>query len=177
MRRTIPTIWEKRQGSLGFGPPLTFWPFIVSLKTVMALVDVSFSFLNHDEHLLRPKFWWKMTVLPSWTYLILNSLCHVLRLCHSFKSCTLPPSCLTWAILLNATIIILIMRSLICLEITMYQTCLEGLPYEWVSEVPQSCPTLCDPVDCNLPGSSVHGILQARILEWASIQLHSNHIK
>ena len=29
----------------------------------------------------------------------------------------------------------------------------------------QSCPTLCDPMDCNLPGSSVHGILQARILE------------
>ena len=29
----------------------------------------------------------------------------------------------------------------------------------------QSCPTLCDPMDCNPPGSSVHGILQARILE------------
>ena len=33
------------------------------------------------------------------------------------------------------------------------------------SEVTQSCPTLCDPTDCSLPGSSVHGILQARILE------------
>ena len=33
------------------------------------------------------------------------------------------------------------------------------------SEVAQSCLTLCDPVDCNPPGSSVHGILQARILE------------
>ena len=33
----------------------------------------------------------------------------------------------------------------------------------------QSCPTLCDPMDCNLPGSSVHGILQARILEWLAI--------
>ena len=33
------------------------------------------------------------------------------------------------------------------------------------SEVTQSCPTLCDPVDCSPPGSSVHGILQARILE------------
>ena len=30
----------------------------------------------------------------------------------------------------------------------------------------QSCPTLCDPMDCSLPGSSVHGILQAKILEW-----------
>ena len=35
--------------------------------------------------------------------------------------------------------------------------------------VTQACPTLCDPVDCSPPGSSVHGILQARILEWAAI--------
>ena len=40
---------------------------------------------------------------------------------------------------------------------------------EWVSEVAQSCPTLCDPVDCSPPGSSVHGILQAGILEWVTI--------
>ena len=32
--------------------------------------------------------------------------------------------------------------------------------------VTQLCPTLCDPMDCSPPGSSVHGILQARILEW-----------
>ena len=37
------------------------------------------------------------------------------------------------------------------------------------SEVTQSCPTLCDPGDCSPPGSSVHGILQARILEWVAI--------
>ena len=35
--------------------------------------------------------------------------------------------------------------------------------------VVQSCLTLRDPMDCNLPGSSVHGILQARILEWVAI--------
>ena len=35
--------------------------------------------------------------------------------------------------------------------------------------VAQSCPTLCDPVDRSLPGSSIHGILQARILEWVAI--------
>ena len=40
---------------------------------------------------------------------------------------------------------------------------------EVISEVTQSCPTLCDPVDCSPPGSSVHGILQARILEWVAI--------
>ena len=37
------------------------------------------------------------------------------------------------------------------------------------SEVAQLCPTLCNPVDCSPPGSSVHGILQARILEWVAI--------
>ena len=37
------------------------------------------------------------------------------------------------------------------------------------SEVAQSCPTLCDSTDCSLPGFSVHGIFQARILEWAAI--------
>ena len=37
------------------------------------------------------------------------------------------------------------------------------------SEVPQSCPTLSDPMDCSLPGSSVHGSLQAGVLEWGAI--------
>ena len=37
------------------------------------------------------------------------------------------------------------------------------------SEVAQSCPTLCDPMDCSLLGFSVHGIFQARILEWVAI--------
>ena len=36
------------------------------------------------------------------------------------------------------------------------------------SEVAQSCLTLCDPVDCSPPGSFIHGILQARILEWVA---------
>ena len=37
------------------------------------------------------------------------------------------------------------------------------------SEVAQLCPTLSDPMDCNLPGSSIHGIFQARVLEWGAI--------
>ena len=37
------------------------------------------------------------------------------------------------------------------------------------NEVPHSHPTLCDPMDHSLPGSSVHGIFQARILEWVSV--------
>ena len=42
------------------------------------------------------------------------------------------------------------------------------------SEVAQSCPTLSDPIDCSLPGSSVHGIFQARVLEWGAIAFRSN---
>ena len=42
-------------------------------------------------------------------------------------------------------------------------------PKESESEVAQSCPTLCDPMDCSLPGSSVHGIFQATGLEWGAI--------
>ena len=37
------------------------------------------------------------------------------------------------------------------------------------SEVAQSCPTLHDPMDCSPPGSSLHGIFQARVLEWGAI--------
>ena len=48
------------------------------------------------------------------------------------------------------------------------------LKLKWVSQsikvlVTQSCPALCNPVDCSPPGSSIHGILQARILEWVAI--------
>ena len=43
------------------------------------------------------------------------------------------------------------------------------LPGESESEVAQSSPTLCDPMDCSLPGSSIHGIFQARILKWVAI--------
>ena len=38
----------------------------------------------------------------------------------------------------------------------------------------QSCLTLCNPIDCSLPGSSVHGMLQARILEWVIVQKQIN---
>ena len=37
------------------------------------------------------------------------------------------------------------------------------------SEVAQSCPTLCNPMNCSPPGSSLHGILQARVLKWVAI--------
>ena len=58
-----------------------------------------------------------------------------------------------------------------------------SLSEKWVL-VTQSCPTLYDPMDCSPPGSSVHGILQARILEWVAIPfsrrssppMNQNHI-
>ena len=37
------------------------------------------------------------------------------------------------------------------------------------SEVAQSCPILSDPMDCSPPGSSIHGVFQARVLEWGAI--------
>ena len=43
------------------------------------------------------------------------------------------------------------------------------IPARKQSEVAQPCPTLCDPVDCSLPRSSVRGIFQARVLEWVAI--------
>jgi len=45
------------------------------------------------------------------------------------------------------------------------------------SEVAQSCPTPCDPMDCSPPGSSVHGIFQARVLEWGAITFSSTYMR
>ena len=44
-------------------------------------------------------------------------------------------------------------------------------------EVAQSCPTLCDPMGCNPPGSSVHGISQARVLEWGAIAFSERRLE
>ena len=41
----------------------------------------------------------------------------------------------------------------------------------------QSCPTLHDPMDCSLPGSSIHGIFQARVLEWVAIAFSSQQAR
>ena len=43
------------------------------------------------------------------------------------------------------------------------------------SEVVQSCLTLLDPMDCSLPGSSIHGMFQARVLEWGAIAFSKIH--
>ena len=43
------------------------------------------------------------------------------------------------------------------------------------SEVAQSCPTVSDPMDCSLLGSSIHGIFQARVLEWGAIAFSDSY--
>ena len=48
--------------------------------------------------------------------------------------------------------------------------------WKWSRSVAQSCLTLCNPMDYSLPGSSIHGILQARILEWVAISFSNNGI-
>ena len=52
-------------------------------------------------------------------------------------------------------------------------SCVPSLLFDWRPNYcewsPQSCPTLCDPMDCSLPGSSLHWILQARVLEWVAM--------
>ena len=44
------------------------------------------------------------------------------------------------------------------------------------SEVVQSCPILCNPMDCSLPGSSIHGIFQARVQEWVDIAFSGRNV-
>ena len=54
---------------------------------------------------------------------------------------------------------------------------LQCMKLESESEVAQSCPTLSDPMDCSLPGSSIHGIFQATVLEWGAIAFSSGICK
>ena len=49
-----------------------------------------------------------------------------------------------------------------------YHFLLQGMKVKIESELSQLCPTLHDPMDCSLPGSSIHGIFQVRVLEWVA---------
>ena len=100
------SIWDKGQGFPGIGPWPTFWPLMVGLRTVMALVGVSFSMLiYYNEHIMRLKVYWKFNLPPSWTQLVLTSLCHVLWPYHSFKCCALLPSLLFQPHLIYSTLL------------------------------------------------------------------------
>ena len=52
---------------------------------------------------------------------------------------------------------------------------LQSMEVKSESEVAQSCPTLPDPMDCSLLGSSIHGIFRARVLEWGAIAFSAKH--
>ena len=51
---------------------------------------------------------------------------------------------------------------------TFFISCTQGV-LESESEVAQLCLTLCDPMECSLPGSSIHGVSLARVLEWVAV--------
>ena len=65
-------------------------------------------------------------------------------------------------------------RSFLLITQFLIESCFKKIPGSLIyfsieSEVAQLCPTLCDPMDCSLSGSSVRGIFQARVLEWIAI--------
>ena len=80
--------------------------------------------------------------------------------CHFLLQGVFPAQGLNWCLL-----------RLLHWEVSSLPLCHLGRPsYSYVHPKSlQSCPTLCDPMDCSPPGSSVHGILQARVLEWGAI--------
>ena len=92
-----------------------------------------------------------------------NALKACLALSFNIKSMYFYPQQLCFSIFPIKCLIVL-------LSFYIFQNFLQwNINYESQSEVTQSCPTLCDPMDCSLPSSSVHGILQARILECVAI--------
>ena len=61
-------------------------------------------------------------------------------------------------------------RAQLCMKCSFGMSdCLEEISAAAAAQSLKSCPTLCDPIDVSPPGSSVHGIFQARILEWGAI--------
>ena len=94
-RRIIPTVLGKGQRFPEIGMLPTYWSLRVGLRVAMVLVGMSFSWLmSYSEWMVRLEFQWKLTHSPSWTYLVLISLCHVLELYYPFKMCVLSPSLL-----------------------------------------------------------------------------------
>ena len=78
----------------GTGPAPTIWPFMVSLGTGKAPVGVSLSLLICYKEYTEAQGLVEVSCLPSWSKLVLTSLCSVLDGCHSFKGCALSLSCL-----------------------------------------------------------------------------------
>ena len=90
-----------------------------------------------------------------------HSLCHLQRI--------FPTRELNWCLLHCRQILYQLsyQGSLNLLGTSLNSSGVEQL-FIWISEVAQSCPTLSDPMDCSLLGSSIHGIFQAGVLEWVA---------
>ena len=111
-------------------------------------------FWNEGQWELIPFLFWFLVTSPLVVFFVIPVL-YLLdgRKKKSFQRLkNFPVALLSWEAIGNW------IRGIVCLT-----------PGESESEVAQSCPTLCDPMDCSPPGSSVHGIFQARILEWGAI--------
>ena len=100
----------------------------------------------------------KLLICPSYLKEILSGYSHLG--CRFFSFITLSMSCQpSWA-----EVFLLKDKLYLLFSLAAFNICSLCL-----SEVAQSCLTLCDPMDCSLSGSSVHGIFQARVLEWIAI--------
>ena len=83
--------------------------------------------------------------------------------------CTLQLCVVVWLLTSPGKKVSLLYRSAPSFGITTVGFCCHLIPLCIPALCVQSCSTLCDPMDCNLPGSSVYGIFQARILAWVAI--------
>ena len=98
-------------------------------------------------------------------------MCHVRR-AHKWRRGTLNP-CLPFSIV--CFVFARVQSEQYCLIEKKWDTWVISV-VKW-SEVAQSCPTLCDPMDCSLPGFSTHGIFQARVPEWVAISFSNKKKK
>jgi len=155
----------------GIGPLPPFWSLMVSLGTFKVTVGVSFC--------------WYVTVSVYWSS----------RSSGSLLVCHLGPIWFWYVVFLGYVTLLKVVPCSLpsCFSISQFikdsghslNICRinEWIPKQYIdsfhllqcmkvkseSEVAQSCPTLCDLMDCSPPGSPIHGIFQARVLEWGAI--------
>ena len=118
----------------------------------------------------RSCFCWQYKASPPLAAKNIIHLISVRSMCRVF-SCVVV-RCLSWPVRsLGKTLLAFALHteSYSKLSQKIVRACTAGNESQWVSEVTQSCPALCNPMDCSLQGSSVHGIFQARVLEWIAI--------
>ena len=84
--RLIPVILGKGWGFPGIEPLPMFQPLMVGLRILVLLVGVIQMLMYYNQCIMRLKVPWKSNLPPSWTQLVLTSVCHVLWPCLSFKS-------------------------------------------------------------------------------------------